>query len=170
VNWAEGRNDRGMRYVLHGGPASGTHLCYWKEYERVAFAPDGKAVVGAGQAGVRAWDAATGQVVGPVPAPPPDEVLARGYTHTVAGSPGGGSVAVAVSVNEVYRQPGGEADVILTGRVALRVYDLRTGRLKHDVGQFDTIDRVAFMPDGRRLLVVRHGYAEVIDPDAPRRP
>ena len=126
----------------------------------VAFSPDGKTVVAAGKFGVRSWDAATGRELGV--ARPPDEVLLRGHVQWLAASPDGRTAAVAVSVHE--RQ--GRAEDVATGRTALHLYDLRTGLLKRDLGRFDALGEVTFLPDGR-LLVLRHGYAELLDPEPP---
>jgi WD40 repeat protein len=165
INWAEGRDDRGLRYVLHGTAEGKTYLSYWNEYHQFAFAPDGKTVVGAGPRGVRVWDAATGKVLRPGPPPVPDEPLFRGHVRQVAVAPNGATAVVAIAENVEYRQPGGEVDVIHTGRMLLREYDLATGKLTRSLGGFDALDRVTYLPDGKRLLVVRHGYAEVLDPD-----
>jgi WD40 repeat protein len=167
VGWIDGHK-RGIRYALFG-LGNRVVLSFWNEQSVFAFARDGKTLVGAGKAGVRVWDAATGKVIGPDPAPAPDEALVRGHAEQVAVSPDGKLAAVTLLEYVETRQPGGHVDEIYTGRVLLRLYDLKSGKLWLDAGRFDTLDRVVFMPDGKHLLVVRHGYAEVIDPEAARR-
>jgi hypothetical protein len=114
---------------------------------------------------VRVWDAATGKVLRPDPAPPPDEPLVRGHVRQVAVSPNGATAVVVIAESLAHRQPTGDVDVIHTGRMLLREYDLATGKLARALGGFDALDRVTLLPDGKRLLVVRHGYAEILDPD-----
>jgi WD40 repeat protein len=169
VRWVDGGNDRrGAKYALDSGGVR-VNLSYWDEQSVFAFTADGKRVIGAGKPGLRAWDAATGKPIGPDPAPAPDEPMFRGYARQVAVSPDGTLAAVTITEYIEYRQPTRYVDDIATGRVLLRVYDVATGKLKTDLGHFDALDRVAFMPDGKRLLAVRHGYAEVIDPEAAKK-
>jgi WD40 repeat protein len=163
VRWVDGANDRrGAKYAITDG-AKQVNLSYWNEQSVFAFSPDGKRVIGAGKPGLRAWEAATGKPVGPDPAPAPDEPMFRGYARQVALSPDGALAAVTISEYVEHRQPGPYVDDIATGRVLLRIYDVKSGLLKTDLGHFDALDRVSFMPDGRHLLAVRHGYAEVME-------
>jgi WD40 repeat protein len=151
---------RGLRYALNG-PGQRVILSFWNEQSVFAFSPDGKQVIGAGKAGLHAWDATTGKAIGPDALP--DEPMFRGEARQVAVSPDGTLAAVTIAEHAEHRQPGRDVDTILTGRVLLRVYDIASGKLKADLGHFDALDRVVFMPDGKHLLAVRHGYAEVIE-------
>jgi len=155
-----------LRYNLHG-PGVRAVLGLADEYHAFAFSPDGKLVVGAGPAGVRAWDATAGKPVGPDTLP--DVELLRGHARQVAVSPDGTLAAVVISEAVEYRQPGPFVDAIQTGRVLLRVYEVKTGSLKADLGRHDALDRVVFLPDGKHLLAVRHGFAEVIDAGAAKK-
>ena len=157
---------RGLRYALHSG-GQRMILSFWNEQSVFAFSPDGKQVIGAGKAGLRAWDAVTGKPIGPDALP--DEPMFRGEARQVAVSPDGVLAAVTVAEHAEHRQPGRDVDTILTGRVLLRVYDIATGKLRTDLGHFDALDRAVFMPDGKHLLAVRHGFAEVIEVDRAKR-
>jgi WD40 repeat protein len=167
VRWVDGGNNRrGARYALNSGGVQ-VNLSYWDEQYAFAFSPDGKRVVGAGKAGVRAWDAATGKALGPDPVA--DEAMVRGHARQVAVSPDARLAAVTIGEYVEHRQPGRIVETVLTGRTLLRVYDIATGRLTADLGSFDKLDRVTFMPDGKHLLAIRHGYAEVIDINAAKK-
>jgi WD40 repeat protein len=98
----------------------------------VLFAPDGKALLTAGQQGpkrLRLWDAATGQELRALAEDGPNEVRAFAF------APDGKLLA------------GAGADGLV------RVWDATTGRLRHRLdGHRGAVQAVSFAPDGKRLV------------------
>jgi WD40 repeat protein len=120
----------------------------------VAFSPDGTRLATAGEkeAAMRIWEGATGQEVRSIPAPPPSEVCC------LAWSPDGKRLAAGGEPKEVegigaleilqfaarFAASGGKLQM-------LGVWDAQSGRkiltLQHD----DSVNAVAWSPDGRQL-------------------
>jgi WD40 repeat protein/serine/threonine protein kinase len=95
----------------------------------LAFSPDGRqiATAGCGEAGVKIWDSATGQLISDLPGHP-------GHLMCVAYSPDGRLLAA------------GSADK------TVRIWDLATGQESRTlIGHSDWVTDISFSPDGRRL-------------------
>jgi WD40 repeat protein len=134
----------------YGGPGGQTtELTLWdaatgkerwtKTYPRgtthLAFAPDGEWVVGAGQAGVHLYDAATGAELRQFEAPGPMQV------QCLALSPDGRTLAA-----------GGRASNPQDGTGPVRLWEVATGKVRAEyAGHRRGVMALAFSPDGRAL-------------------
>jgi WD40 repeat protein/tRNA A-37 threonylcarbamoyl transferase component Bud32 len=104
--------------------ASGRPLLRFKGHRSIAFSPDGRRLVTAGEGQVKVWDAATGKEV--------LTIKERGADHVVAISPDGRRLAAA--------------------GFGLRIWNMATGKeLLSLRAHTELIDALAFSPDGRRL-------------------
>jgi WD40 repeat protein len=174
---------RSLRMLLGGwgrrlAPLNALLRCE-HEVEALAFSPDGKVIVTAGEETAQLWDALTGKPLG-VP-------IAHHWAHSVAFSPDGknvltvsGGVGVSPSeravllsevptgkpLGELLHLPGPihslavspDCKLILTGSGELhwgevKLWDVGTGKAVREPLRFpSTVYRVAFSPDGKTML------------------
>ncbi len=121
-----GREGLGL-WETTGGQAVGPPLTYAGYIESVAFSPDGRTLVAAGDAGIRLWDRETRELV-------------RAWSGS--------------GVTQVAFYPGGKKLLLAAGGSALD-WDIETGHplgpaAWHPLGG---VDRVTLSPDGRSALV-----------------
>jgi RNA polymerase sigma factor (sigma-70 family) len=112
---------------------------------RLTFSPDGGTLISLGRGGVRRWDASTGKEAGHFPGP---------QTGAYALSPDGKLLAAASTplyLAEDRSRPLGDGSVYL--------WNLATGKLaaKLQGRRRETIESLAFSPDGKTLAAVSEG-------------
>jgi WD40 repeat protein len=113
---------------------TGNNMSVWA----IAFSPDSRTVAtGSGDWTVKFWNARSGEL---------EQILPShfGGVRSVAWSPDGGIL-------------------ITGGDQAIRLWDSRTGRMKHFIKQNGTVNCVAFSPDGRTFATATESNVTIWD-------
>jgi WD40 repeat protein len=130
--------------------AAGTERPLWKQptldsHTFMAFSGDGRVVVAANMAGVRAFETKTGRALGPAGRPRKSEKLA--WTTAVCLAPDGRTAAVAIQ-QELLKKT--QFQSLPGSQIVL--YETSTGQVRRRLPVVDGLLRCAFTADGGKLL------------------